>query len=139
LQNWQGVVEYQARFEMSEQRKPVVAQNQVGALAQIVRTLRLVWRLFNDSRVHWFPKLIIPAAILYVLSPIDLIPDVILGLGQLDDLGVLALAIALFIEFCPRAIVEEHRRALVAESLPAASDENVIEGSYRQVSDDEPR
>jgi len=122
---------------MSEERKPVVAQDQVGALTQIVRTLRLVWRLFNDTRVHWFPKLIIPAAILYVLSPIDLIPDPMLGLGQLDDLGILALAIALFIEFCPRAIVEEHRRAIATERAPTAADESVIEGSYREVSPDE--
>jgi uncharacterized membrane protein YkvA (DUF1232 family) len=122
---------------MSEERKPVVAQDQVGALTQIVRTLRLVWRLFNDTRVHWFPKLIIPAAILYVLSPIDLIPDPMLGLGQLDDLGILALAIALFIEFCPRAIVEEYRRAIATERAPTAADESVIEGSYREVSPDE--
>jgi uncharacterized membrane protein YkvA (DUF1232 family) len=125
------------RFEMSEERKPVVAQDQIGALTQIVRTLRLVWRLFNDARVHRFPKLIVPAAILYVLSPIDLVPDMILGLGQLDDIGVVALAIALFIELCPRAIVEEHRRAIAAERAPTAADENVIEGSYREVSPDE--
>lgn len=124
---------------MSEQRKPVVAPTNVGALAQFVRTLRLVWQLLNDARVSGFPKLIIPAAILYVLSPIDLVPDLALGLGQLDDLGIVALAIALFIEACPRAIVEEHRRALAAENAPPDSTENVIEGSAREISDDETR
>ena len=124
---------------MNEERKPVVVQDKVGALKQVVRTLQLVWRLLYDARVSLFPKLIIPAAILYVLSPIDLIPDFILGLGQLDDIGVVALAIALFIEFCPRAIVEEHRRAIAVDGAPPASDENVIEGSYHQVSDDETR
>ena len=124
---------------MSEQRKPVVVHNQVGALRQLVRILRLAWRLLNDARVSLFPKLIIPAAILYVLSPIDLVPDVILGLGQLDDLGIVALAIALFIEFCPRAVVEEHRRAIDVERAPPPSDENVIEGSYHRVPDDETR
>ena len=124
---------------MSEERKPVVVQDKVGTLTQFVRTLQLVWRLLNDARVSLFPKLIVPAAILYVLSPIDLLPDVILGLGQLDDLGIVALAIALFIEFCPRAIVAEHRRALNAQNAPPPSDENVIEGSYRRVPDDETR
>lgn len=120
---------------MSEQRKPVAAPTHVGALAQFVRTLRLVWRLFTDRRVSGFPKLIIPAAILYIISPVDLAPDVILGLGQLDDIGVIALAIALFIELCPRAIVEEHRRAIAAEEA-SPSDENVIEGTFRQIEDD---
>ena len=124
---------------MSEERKPVVVQDKVGALKQLVRTLQLVWRLLNDTRVSLFPKLLIPIAILYVLSPIDLIPDFILGLGQLDDIGVVALAIALFIELCPRAIVEEHRRAIAADGAPPPSDENVIEGSYHRVPDDKTR
>ena len=124
---------------MTEERKPVVAPDKVGALTQFVRTLQLVWRLLNDARVSLFPKLIIPAAILYVLSPIDLLPDVILGLGQLDDIGIVALAIGLFVEFCPRAVVEEHRRAIDGKSAPSPSDENVIEGSYHRVPDDETR
>jgi len=124
---------------MSEERKPVVAQDKVGALAQFVRTLQLVWRLLNDARVSLFPKLIIPAAILYVLSPIDLLPDLVLGLGQLDDLGIVALAIASFIEVCPRAVVEEHRRAIATGGAPTSSNEDVIEGSYRHIPDDEPR
>jgi uncharacterized membrane protein YkvA (DUF1232 family) len=80
--------------------------------------------------------LIIPAALVYVISPIDVLPDVILGLGQLDDLGIIALALALFIEFCPRAIVEEHRRAIAAQAdPPQAKPEEVIDGSYRVVDD----
>ncbi len=124
---------------MSEQRKPVITPDTVGVLTQLVRTLRLVWRLLNDSRVSILPKLIIPAAALYVISPIDLIPDVILGLGQLDDIGVVTLAIALFIELCPRKIVEEHRRAIAADAGSGAiREEDVIDGSYREVRDDEP-
>jgi len=122
---------------MSQERKPVVAPEQVGAVTQFVRTLRLVWRLLNDSRVPTLPKLIIPLALIYLLSPFDLVPDLMLGLGQLDDLGVLALAVALFIEFCPREVVEEHRRAIAATANPRdSSDETIIEGSY-QVRDDD--
>lgn len=124
---------------MSEQRKPALTPDTVGVLTQFVRTLRLVWRLLNDSRVSILPKLIIPAAAIYVISPIDLIPDVILGLGQLDDIGVATLAIALFIEFCPHNIVDEHRRAIAAEAGTGSTrEEDVIDGTYREVKDDEP-
>ncbi len=119
---------------MNDSSKPV-ATDHPGALIQILRTLRLVWRLLNDSRVPAFPKLIIPAAIVYVLSPIDLLPDFILGLGQLDDLGIVLLGIALFFEFCPKPIVEEHRRALEQNARPPTED--AIDGTYRVVSDDE--
>ena len=121
---------------MGEERKSIAAPERVGAIAQMIRTLELVWRLLNDARVSLVTKLIIPAALVYVISTIDVLPDVILGLGQLDDLGIIALALALFIEFCPRAIVEEHRRAIAAQAdPPQAKPEEVIDGSYSVVDD----
>lgn len=122
---------------MSQERKPVVAPDNTGVLTRFVRTLRLVWRLLNDSRVPVLPKLLIPAALGYLLFPIDIVPDLILGLGQLDDVGVLAVAIATFIELCPRDIVEEHRRAIAKTAGLDTSDENVIEGSFREMRDDD--
>ena len=125
---------------MSNERKPVISPQNVGALAQMLRTLRLVWRLLGDSRVPIFPKLIILAAAIYVISPVDLIPDLILGLGQLDDLGIAMLAIGVFIQLCPPALVDEHRRAIAAESggTSKPSDDETIEGSFHVVSDDDP-
>jgi uncharacterized membrane protein YkvA (DUF1232 family) len=123
---------------MSEQRKAVAAASQVGGLAQLVRTLRLVWRLFKDPRVPFLTKLIIPFTIVYVVSPIDLIPDPILGLGQLDDIGAIVVGLTMFIEFCPHDLVEEHRHAIAAkEAKKPSSDEDIIEGTYREVSNDD--
>jgi uncharacterized membrane protein YkvA (DUF1232 family) len=57
--------------------------------------------LFSLIRDYWkgdyreVPKLTIGLvlfAVAYIISPIDLIPDVMLGVGQLDDLAVLAIA-----------------------------------------------
>ncbi len=123
---------------MNDERKPVVTPEPFGALRQIVQTLRLVWRLMQDPRVPIFPKLTVPAAIIYVLSPIDLLPDFILGLGQVDDIAIFLFSIKFFIEMCPPDIVEEHRRALTVS--PKRSDdaqENVVEGSYHVKSDDD--
>ncbi len=125
-------------FTMSQERKPVITPDQVGVVTRLMNTLRLVWRLLTDARVPGLTKLIVPAALVYVLFPIDVVPDLILGLGQLDDLGILALAMTLFIELCPPAVVEEHRRALAAHaSANDAPDENVIDGSFREVRDDD--
>ncbi|MGI8477365.1 MAG: YkvA family protein [Thermomicrobiales bacterium] len=38
----------------------------------------------------------------YVISPIDLIPDFLLGVGQLDDLGVIGIAAMLLFRWLPR-------------------------------------
>lgn len=120
---------------MSEKNnQSTLTPQSVGALTQVARTLRLVWRLLSDARVSVLPKLILLAAAIYVISPIDLIPDVIPVFGQLDDIGIVILAINLFVEFCPRDIVEEHRRAIdAAAGLGAPPDEDIIDGSFREV------
>lgn len=39
----------------------------------------------GNYKASWFTISLLAVAVVYVLSPIDLIPDVILGLGQIDD------------------------------------------------------
>lgn len=55
----------------------------------LVKLLLLFLSLFKLGLVVVF-KLLIPAiiAIIYFISPIDLIPDIVLGIGWVDDLGV---------------------------------------------------
>ncbi len=96
-----------------------------GTVAQVLRSLQLVWRLLLDSRVPVLPKLIIAAVIVYVVSPIDLIPDFIPIAGQIDDLGVLFFGIRFFIEMCPPDIVMEHRRAIAGGTSGGRGDEYV--------------
>jgi uncharacterized membrane protein YkvA (DUF1232 family) len=120
---------------MSQERRSIPSGG-AGAVTQFVRTVRLVWRLLLDSRVPVLPKLIVLAAVIYVISPIDLIPDVILGLGQLDDIGVMLFAVKLFLELCPSAVVEEHRRSIAADSDDAPRDQgDIIDGSFRVIPD----
>jgi len=55
----------------------------------------LLARLMRDPRVPFAAKLVAGAGIAYVLSPIDLMPEILLGpLGVLDDLVVAAAAVS---------------------------------------------
>ena len=47
----------------------------------------------------------------YALSPIDLIPDFIPVLGQLDDVIIVPLGIWLVFRMIPRDVLAEHRAA----------------------------
>ena len=69
---------------------------------------RLYWRLFRDRRISIWPKALLVLCVLYVLSPIDLIPDVIPFIGEVDDLVVLIVVCKLFVYLCPREVVQEH-------------------------------
>ncbi len=46
-----------------------------------------------DSRTDWKPKALLVLAVVYLLWPVDLVPDLIPVLGWLDDLGAGALAL----------------------------------------------
>lgn len=69
---------------------------------------RLILKLALDKRVPVMTKLILPAAVVYFVSPIDFFPDVLFPFGRLDDLIALVAAPLLFIALAPRAIVLEH-------------------------------
>ncbi len=62
-----------------------------------------------DRRVPLPPKLITAALALYAVSPADLLPDPVPLLGIADDLGVIALGIAMARRLMPPALFEEHR------------------------------
>jgi len=49
----------------------------------------------------WTVKLILAAAIFYLLSPLDLIPDWLTGLGLIDDLTIVTLLVAWAIRRLP--------------------------------------
>ena len=104
----------------------------------------LVFRLMLDRRVPLRLKLIIPAAVLYLVSPIDLLPDLFPILGHTDDLIVVILALASFLLMTPRNVLNEYltgRPADLSTDTDARDSRgNVIEGQYRHVEDeDEPK
>lgn len=73
-----------------------------GSLSKFMKDVKLYFRMLSDvssRRYTRVPKGTVAAIIgtlLYVLSPVDLIPDVIPVVGYLDDAAVLGLCL----KFC---------------------------------------
>lgn len=57
-------------------------------------------------------KLLFGATVLYIVSPLDVVPDWLPVLGQADDLMVLLAGFNLFLRACPRWLVSEHENAI---------------------------
>ncbi len=61
------------------------------SLVHLPSFLKLFWRLLKDGRVGLTPKLLLLLIVAYVVMPVDLLPDFLPGLGQLDDLILIFL------------------------------------------------
>ena len=71
---------------------------------------RLMWGLMRDSRVAFFDKALLLGALAYLVSPIDLLPDVIPFFGQLDDVVILMLATRRLLGRAPGDVMRAHWR-----------------------------
>jgi uncharacterized membrane protein YkvA (DUF1232 family) len=71
----------------------------------------------KDPRVPWYAKLLMALIIGYAISPIDLIPDFIPVIGQIDDLIIVPAGIALVIKMIPKSVMEEYRQKATAEPI----------------------
>jgi len=91
-----------------------------GRGAQVLRHVpsfaRLYWRLFRDRRVSLLPKALLVLIGLYLLSPIDVVPDFVPVIGAVDDLAVGLGGLWLFVQLCPPPVVREHVLRIAAAS-----------------------
>lgn len=53
---------------------------------------RRVWNYLRNPKTDWKPKALVVFAVLYLLWPIDLLPDIAPIIGWLDDVGLGTLA-----------------------------------------------
>ena len=96
-------------------------------MRNMFRVLRLRdrWRAFRldlvtvfhavlDRRTPWLARAVLIAAALYVLSPIDIVPDFIPFLGWLDDAVILPALFAAALGLLPAALRAEFRARAMA-------------------------
>ena len=83
---------------------PGLLKDLAGFLPACVTLLR---RLRSDPRVPVSAKIALAAAALWVLSPIDLIPEFLPVVGPLDDIVIVALALRYAGRRIPRAVLLE--------------------------------
>ncbi len=107
----------------------------IGTPRDILNDVRTAWRLFHDRRVPAVAKTIPLLSLLYVIMPFDLIPDWILGLGQLDDLVVVVLGLRLFVAVASPILSARDDASDSENADDPEPQESFIDGTYRVVDD----
>ena len=95
--------------------------------------VRLAIRLLREPSVPFRFKLLPAIAALYVVSPLDFVPDVVPILGQIDDLTIIAFGVEALVRVAPGTAVQYHRDAIAQRRpyTPMPPSATVIDAEFR--------
>ena len=80
----------------------------MDTIRQLPNYVRLLFGLLSDRRVSGIDKALVAAAVLYILTPVDFIPDFIPFLGEVDDVFLLVTALQRLIVNAGRSVVLDY-------------------------------
>jgi uncharacterized membrane protein YkvA (DUF1232 family) len=72
--------------------------------------LRVAWYAWRHPKLPLAGRLMLIGMAIYIISPIDFIPDALPVLGWLDDLALMTLILPLLLKLLPAEVVAEARR-----------------------------
>jgi uncharacterized membrane protein YkvA (DUF1232 family) len=93
---------------MSEKREKTKKMREL--LLFIPNLMKLLYDLLRDPRVSQADKAILAGVIMYVIVPIDIIPDFIPFVGMIDDSYLIAISLLRLLNRADRNVVLEHWR-----------------------------
>jgi uncharacterized membrane protein YkvA (DUF1232 family) len=104
-----------------------------GFFGELWQQAKLVVQLMLDRNVPIYLKLLPAAAVAYLLFPFDFLPDVVPGIGQLDDITILLIGAKVFIELAPSDVVARYLGRLKTQDEAVGSgkqkeEDEIIEG-----------
>ncbi len=76
--------------------------------------------------IKWLYTLFFLAVGAYVLSPVDLVPDVFFGLGWLDDAALIAIAVRIYFVY---------KKAQIIKKSTGKKDDGTIDVDFKDVDD----
>jgi len=94
---------------------------------EAMSNIKLLLRYIRDREVSIFKKLLILIGLLYLVFPMDIVPDFLIGIGILDDAAVL-----LFVWNAIRNELTEY-----SKKFSDIDDSKVIEVDFRKEDDEQ--
>ena len=96
------------RTEAGERPRTGAKRTVMDTIRQLPNYVRLLFGLLTDRRVATIDKVLVGAAIAYIIAPVDLIPDFIPFLGEVDDVFLLVTALQRLISNAGKSVVLQY-------------------------------
>ena len=100
----QEEVSLQTHYE--QPKEPTVHKLKIS-IKRVFKQFRIIRRAFMHPGVPWHAKAVAGLTVLYVVSPVQIIPNFIPIVGQMDDVVVVTLGIKYLKRFVPKSVLEE--------------------------------
>lgn len=94
--------------EIAERPRTGAKRTVMDTIRQLPNYVRLLFGLLSDRRVAAIDKVLVAAAVVYILTPVDIIPDFIPFLGEVDDVFLLVTALQRLIVNAGRSVVLDY-------------------------------
>ena len=104
--------------EVREAPRSGARRTVLDTIKQIPDYLRLLVGLLSDRRVAGIDKLLVAGAIAYIVMPIDLIPDFVPFIGQVDDIYLLVFSLQRLMTNAGAKVLTDHWRGAISELNP---------------------
>jgi uncharacterized membrane protein YkvA (DUF1232 family) len=92
---------------LAERKQRSAAEKVKASVRQFLTQFRVIRRALRHPQVPWHAKIVAGCAVLYVFSPIQLIPNFIPIIGQMDDVLVVSLGIKFLRRFVPQNVLDD--------------------------------
>jgi len=81
-------------------------------MSSFLQKLRYYSLILLDRQTPWFVKCLLAVGLLYILVPVDFLPDTIPLFGWLDDLAIASFIVALALRLVPKEVMDRVKRKI---------------------------
>jgi len=107
VRNGKKAVEEVSAETHSQPAQPTLGETLGSTLKRVVRQVRIIRKALVHPRVPWHAKVVAGCSLVYVFSPIQLIPNFIPIIGQMDDVLVIGLGIKYLRRHVPQSVLDD--------------------------------
>ncbi|QZY57214.1 YkvA family protein [Crassaminicella profunda] len=106
--------------------------NVLKSIMQLFKRIGALYQFIKDPKVSLYKKIMVMGGLIYIVSPIDIIPETILGFGFIDDAVLMLYMISKISDQLDKYIIKKDKKTDLSFEK-----EKIIEGVQYKFDDED--